>query len=146
MRKSFSEWSNEIQPLKIILIFENSQFLTAQTQKVLRSIKKSFGYAHWDTEFYWILPETLWNSIIVNMLIIGSSTTAGSDKRKTSKKNSGIPMHVHLASAVEKDKKKESSWSEHTWSKYLLFCILFILKIFSCFTECIRCVVQINYA
>ena len=90
---------------------------------------------------YRILPETLWNSIIVNMLIIGSSTTAGSDKRKTSKKNSGIPMHVHLASAVEKDKKKESSWSEHTWSKYLLFCILFLLKIFSWFTGCIWCVV-----
>ena len=43
--------------------------------------------------------------------------------RKSSKKTSekSIPMHVHLASAVEQDKKKESSWSEHTWSKYFLF-------------------------
>ena len=32
----------------MILNFENSQFLTALTQKVLQGIKNSFEYAHWD--------------------------------------------------------------------------------------------------
>ena len=51
-RKSFSGRSNEIWPLKMILNFENSQFLIALTQKILQGIKKSFEYAHWDKKMY----------------------------------------------------------------------------------------------
>ena len=68
MRKSFSGRSNEIWPLKMILNFENSQFLTALTQKVLQGIKKSFEYAHWDIKIYWILPDTLRNSTTGTMI------------------------------------------------------------------------------
>ena len=47
-----------------------SQFLTALTQKVLQGVKKSFEYVHWDIKIYWILPDTLWNSTTVTMLMI----------------------------------------------------------------------------
>ena len=67
--KSFSGRSNEICPLKIILNFENFQFLTALTQKLLQGINKSFEYAHWDTKINWIWPKTLWNSTTVTMLL-----------------------------------------------------------------------------
>ena len=52
----------------MVLNFENSQFLTALTQKVLQGIKKSFENAYWDMKIYWILPDTLGNSTTVTML------------------------------------------------------------------------------
>ena len=36
--------------------------------------------------------------------------------RKASKHK--IPSHVHLVAPTDESRKKESSWSEHTWSKY----------------------------
>ena len=39
--------------------------------------------------------------------------------RKASKHK--IPSHVHLVAPTDESRKKESSWSEHTWSKYLKF-------------------------
>ena len=53
----------------MILHFENSQFLRALTQKVLKVIKKSFEYAHWNTKIYWISLVSLWNSTTVTMLL-----------------------------------------------------------------------------
>ena len=39
--------------------------------------------------------------------------------RKASKHK--IPSHVHLVAPTDESRKKESSWSEHTWSKYSKF-------------------------
>ena len=36
--------------------------------------------------------------------------------RKASKNK--IPTNVHLVAPTDESRKKESSWSEHTWSKY----------------------------
>ena len=36
--------------------------------------------------------------------------------RKASKNK--IPTQVHLVAPTDESRKKESSWSEHTWSKY----------------------------
>ena len=65
-------WENHFQNdqmkfsiLKWFSTLKIPSFLTALTQKVLQSIKKSFEYAHWDMKIYWILPDTPRNSTTV---------------------------------------------------------------------------------
>ena len=38
--------------------------------------------------------------------------------RKASKNKLSDLKHVHLVAPTDESRKKESSWSEHTWSKY----------------------------
>ena len=53
----------------LILKTENVKFLTSLPQIALQDIKTSFEVAHWDTKNYWNSPASLWNSIIVTILL-----------------------------------------------------------------------------
>ena len=53
----------------MILNFENFQFLTALTQKVLQAIKKSFEYVHWTIKVERLSRDSPWNSTTVITLL-----------------------------------------------------------------------------
>ena len=51
------------------LKLENVQFLTALTQKVLQTFKKSLRYVQWNIKMYWILPNYQRNFTFATTLI-----------------------------------------------------------------------------